>query len=107
VKLKLLREIAQEFNINWDSSETEIELNKKHDDLLVGSLPPFFPFIIWSSVVWLILMTDLKLKPEMESWHNSVRVAKLVEPLWQKENFQVQIFNLGIPPKQAMGDQMW
>jgi len=52
-------------------------------------------------------MTDLKLKPEMESWHNSVRVAKLVEPLWQKENFQVQIFNLGIPPKQAMGDQMW
>uniref|UniRef100_A0A7C9EU40 IST1 homolog n=1 Tax=Opuntia streptacantha TaxID=393608 RepID=A0A7C9EU40_OPUST len=39
VKLKLLREIAQEFNVNWDSSETEIELNKKHDDLLDGSKP--------------------------------------------------------------------
>ncbi|KAJ8440264.1 hypothetical protein Cgig2_001599 [Carnegiea gigantea] len=39
VKLKLLKEIAQEYNVNWDSSETEAELNKKHDDLLDGSKP--------------------------------------------------------------------
>lgn len=39
VKLKLLKEIAQEYNVNWDSSETEAEFNKKHDDLLDGSKP--------------------------------------------------------------------
>uniref|UniRef100_A0A803MTY7 IST1 homolog n=1 Tax=Chenopodium quinoa TaxID=63459 RepID=A0A803MTY7_CHEQI len=34
LKLKLLKEIAKEFNVNWDSSETEVEFQKKHDDLL-------------------------------------------------------------------------
>ncbi|XP_021723804.1 IST1 homolog [Chenopodium quinoa] len=36
LKLKLLKEIAKEFNVNWDSSETEVEFQKKHDDLLDG-----------------------------------------------------------------------
>ncbi|XP_021753735.1 IST1-like protein [Chenopodium quinoa] len=36
LKLKLLKEIAKEFNVNWDSSETEAEFQKKHDDLLDG-----------------------------------------------------------------------
>lgn len=39
VKLKLLKDIAKEYNVNWDSSETEAELNKKHADLLDGSKP--------------------------------------------------------------------
>lgn len=37
LKLKLLKEIAQEHNVEWDSSKTEAELNKRHDDLLEGS----------------------------------------------------------------------
>ncbi|GAB4840301.1 hypothetical protein Ancab_021065 [Ancistrocladus abbreviatus] len=37
VKLKLLKEIAQEYGLAWDSSKTEIEFNKKHEDLLDGS----------------------------------------------------------------------
>lgn len=39
LKLKLLKEIAREYNVNWDSSETEVEFNKKHDDLLDGQRP--------------------------------------------------------------------
>ncbi|KAL9246197.1 hypothetical protein vseg_019762 [Gypsophila vaccaria] len=35
-KLKVLKEIAREHNVIWDSSETEAEFNKKHDDLLDG-----------------------------------------------------------------------
>ncbi|KAH9619322.1 hypothetical protein KSS87_012206 [Heliosperma pusillum] len=35
-KLKILKEIAREYNVNWDSSKTEAEFNKKHDDLLDG-----------------------------------------------------------------------
>ncbi|XP_010551261.1 PREDICTED: IST1 homolog [Tarenaya hassleriana] len=37
VKLKLLKEIAQEYNLNWDSSATEAEFRKSHEDLLGGS----------------------------------------------------------------------
>ncbi|XP_068643615.1 uncharacterized protein [Aristolochia californica] len=36
VKLKLLKDIAQEFVLEWDSSSTEAEFNKKHEDLLDG-----------------------------------------------------------------------
>lgn len=36
-RLKVLKEIAQEHNLNWDSSNTESELSKKHEDLLGGS----------------------------------------------------------------------
>ncbi|KAK9676203.1 hypothetical protein RND81_11G061100 [Saponaria officinalis] len=35
-KLRLLKEIAREYNVIWDSSKTEAEFNKKHDDLLDG-----------------------------------------------------------------------
>lgn len=34
-RLKVLKEIAQEHNLAWDSSMTEAELSKKHEDLLV------------------------------------------------------------------------
>ncbi|CAN0876242.1 IST1-like protein [Linum grandiflorum] len=36
-RLKVLKEIAREYNLEWDSSETEAELNKRHEDLLAGS----------------------------------------------------------------------
>ncbi|KAL9995145.1 putative vacuolar protein sorting-associated protein Ist1 [Helianthus debilis subsp. tardiflorus] len=36
VKLNVLKEIAQEYNILWDSSKTEAEFNKKPEDLLNG-----------------------------------------------------------------------
>uniref|UniRef100_A0A0R0EAJ0 IST1-like protein n=1 Tax=Glycine max TaxID=3847 RepID=A0A0R0EAJ0_SOYBN len=35
VKLKVLREIAEEYNIAWDSSKTEAEFRKNHEDLLI------------------------------------------------------------------------
>lgn len=37
-RLKVLKEIAKEHNLNWDSSATEAEFMKSHEDLLV----PFF-----------------------------------------------------------------
>ncbi|EXB97030.1 hypothetical protein L484_014641 [Morus notabilis] len=37
LKLKVLKEIAQEYNLKWDSSNAEAELSKRHDDLLGGS----------------------------------------------------------------------
>ncbi|CAA0825611.1 Regulator of Vps4 activity in the MVB pathway protein [Striga hermonthica] len=36
LKLKVLKEIAREYNINWDSSATEAEFRKKPEDLLNG-----------------------------------------------------------------------
>lgn len=35
-KLKLLKEIAEEHEVDWDPSETETELLKPHEDLLVN-----------------------------------------------------------------------
>lgn len=37
VKLEVLKEIAREYNLEWDSSISEAELSKKHEDLLGGS----------------------------------------------------------------------
>lgn len=37
VKLKVLNDIAQEYNLEWNSSNTEAEFSKKHEDLLGGS----------------------------------------------------------------------
>lgn len=37
VKLKVLKDIAREYNVEWDSSSTEAEFSKKHEDLLAGS----------------------------------------------------------------------
>jgi vacuolar protein sorting-associated protein IST1 len=34
-KLKVLKAIAHEYNLDWDSSNTEAEFNKKYEDLLV------------------------------------------------------------------------
>ncbi|XXG73643.1 hypothetical protein AAC387_Pa07g2526 [Persea americana] len=36
-KLKVLKDIAHEYNLKWDSSSTEAEFSKKHEDLLDGS----------------------------------------------------------------------
>lgn len=36
VKLNVLKEIAREYSVNWDSSETEAEFSKKPEDLLNG-----------------------------------------------------------------------
>lgn len=35
-RLSVLKEIAQEYNVVWDSSQTEVALCKKHEDLLVS-----------------------------------------------------------------------
>ncbi|PON95945.1 Vacuolar protein sorting-associated protein [Trema orientale] len=37
VKLKVLKEIAREYNLEWDSSNAEAELRKRHEDLLGGA----------------------------------------------------------------------
>ncbi|KAK3421680.1 hypothetical protein EUGRSUZ_G02315 [Eucalyptus grandis] len=37
IRLKVLKDIAQEHNLEWDCSNTEAELTKKHEDLLAGS----------------------------------------------------------------------
>ncbi|CAN8291405.1 unnamed protein product [Cochlearia groenlandica] len=37
VRLKILKEIAKEYNLNWDSSATEAEFTKSHEDLLGGA----------------------------------------------------------------------
>ncbi|XP_028768609.1 IST1 homolog [Neltuma alba] len=36
-KLKVLREIAEEYNVAWDYSKTEAEFSKNHEDLLAGA----------------------------------------------------------------------
>lgn len=36
MKLNVLKEIAQEYNLSWDSSKTEAEFNKRPEDLLNG-----------------------------------------------------------------------
>ncbi|KAI3778975.1 hypothetical protein L2E82_08370 [Cichorium intybus] len=36
MKLNVLKEIAQEYNVSWDSSKTEAEFNKRPEDLLNG-----------------------------------------------------------------------
>lgn len=38
VKLKVLKEISREHNLEWDSSNIEAELRKKHEDLLVFAI---------------------------------------------------------------------
>ncbi|CAM8956706.1 unnamed protein product [Rhodiola kirilowii] len=37
-RLELLKQIALEYNMNWDSSKTEAEFQKNHEDLLVSHL---------------------------------------------------------------------
>ncbi|XP_039115515.1 IST1 homolog [Dioscorea cayenensis subsp. rotundata] len=36
LRLKVLKDIAREHNVDWDSSSTEAEFRKKHEDLLEG-----------------------------------------------------------------------
>jgi vacuolar protein sorting-associated protein IST1 len=38
VKLKLMKEIATEHDVDWDATESEAELLKTHEDLLVSGL---------------------------------------------------------------------
>lgn len=50
-KLKLLKEIAEEHELDWNPEASETELFKSHEDLLVRNLhhflglPPFFLFL--------------------------------------------------------------
>lgn len=39
LKIKVLKAIAQEYNLQWDSSSTEEEFSKTHEDLLDGTIP--------------------------------------------------------------------
>lgn len=39
VRLRVMKEIAQEYNVAWDSSKTEAEFSKKPEDLLNGPKP--------------------------------------------------------------------
>lgn len=39
VKLKLMKEIAAEHNVEWDATDAEAELTKVHEDLLVSFTP--------------------------------------------------------------------
>ncbi|KAJ0985796.1 hypothetical protein J5N97_004152 [Dioscorea zingiberensis] len=43
LRLKVLKEIAREHNLEWDSSSTEAELRKTHEDLLHGLNPSNSP----------------------------------------------------------------
>lgn len=62
IRLKLLKEIAQEHNVEWDSSTTEAEFSKKPEDLLVLASFCFMflsfcgYFTVWlmhaASIVW-------------------------------------------------------
>ncbi|KAG0499086.1 hypothetical protein HPP92_003777 [Vanilla planifolia] len=38
-RLDVLKEISEEYNLRWDSTSTEKEFSKKHEDLLDGSIP--------------------------------------------------------------------
>lgn len=48
-KLKLLKEIAQEHQLDWDPTPTETDLFKSHEDLLVSNL---FSFLSLLSLLW-------------------------------------------------------
>lgn len=37
-KLKLLKEIAEEHELDWDPAASETEFSKTHDDLLVSNI---------------------------------------------------------------------
>ena len=57
-KLKVLKAIAQEYGLEWDSSNTEAELNKKYEDLLVTFAKLLFFLIIRTK--WYFCMWQLK-----------------------------------------------
>jgi hypothetical protein len=50
VKLKLMKEIAAEHNIEWDSSDFEAELLKAPEDLLVRHITIFLPSLSMASL---------------------------------------------------------
>ena len=51
-KLKVLKAIAQEYNVEWDSSNTEAEFNKKYEDLLVAFANSFYSLLIRRGCIW-------------------------------------------------------
>ncbi|KAG6514697.1 hypothetical protein ZIOFF_025067 [Zingiber officinale] len=46
LKIKVLKVIAQEYNLDWDSSSTEAELSKKHEDLLAVNATHAYAFLL-------------------------------------------------------------
>lgn len=51
VKLKVLKAIALEYNVNWDSTKTEQEFSKKPEDLLVSISSQLF-IIFYVRCTW-------------------------------------------------------
>lgn len=54
VKLKLLKEIAEEHGLDWDPSASESELSKTHEDLLVSCF--YFLFKLRGCLVYNFIM---------------------------------------------------
>ena len=63
-KLKLLKEIAQEHQLDWDPASTETDLFKSHEDLLVSTFFSLYYLIlcpaayIWSEHVSCFVCSD-------------------------------------------------
>lgn len=54
-RLSVLKEIAEEYNVVWDSFQTEAALNKKHEDLLVSYQIYVSDFISFRVAIVLLL----------------------------------------------------
>lgn len=50
-KLKLLKEIAEEHELDWDPTSTETDLFKSHEDLLVSSSLFVFFYYLFSACI--------------------------------------------------------
>ena len=55
-KLKVMKEIAKEFQVDWDTKETELELLKPQEETIVCVFFSLFFFSIISDMVWFVLV---------------------------------------------------
>nr|CAD1823383.1 unnamed protein product [Ananas comosus var. bracteatus] len=77
LKLKILKAIAHEYNLNWDDSNTEAEFNKKYEDLLDGSQPlSRREYLVESSSIILLPKDGSSVSPPAEGNTN-----QLLQPL--------------------------
>lgn len=59
--MKLLKEIAEEHELDWDPAASETEFSKPHEDLLVnipsrhGLNFPIVPFLFLLSILYMVL----------------------------------------------------
>lgn len=102
VRLQVLKEIAKEFNVLWDSSKTEAELSRKPEDLLVLLLFSFImfgPVLITPRISWLFFF----------SWGAGV-VGKLCWHCWGihlQRNHVDSVFTLRIFYQPCVVLYMW